>query len=65
MQLNSSVATRSATRAFILGVIWVGTAGALSACGQKGPLTLPSAAKPATAAPVAASAAAGASAVAR
>ena len=50
MQLNSSVATRSGMRAIILGMIWVGAAGALSACGQKGPLTLPSAAKPPSAA---------------
>ena len=70
MQLNSSVATRSAAHGLILGVMWVVAAGALwalSGCGQKGPLTLPGAA--ARAAPsgsaTAASAPAGASAPAR
>jgi predicted small lipoprotein YifL len=59
MQLNSSVAIRSAARGLILGAIWVSAAGAFSGCGQKGPLTLPGAA---TAAAPAASAAATASA---
>ena len=46
MQLNSSVATRSAARGLILGMVWVVAAGILSnlgGCGQKGPLTLPGA----------------------
>jgi predicted small lipoprotein YifL len=59
MQLNSSVATRSAARGLILGAIWVSAAGAISGCGQKGALTLPGAVTPAASAastPAAASA---------
>jgi predicted small lipoprotein YifL len=51
MQPNSSVATRSAVGGLIVSAAqWGLLAALLGGCGQKGPLTLPSVAPPASAA---------------